>query len=120
MPIELANDEITEYNRIQIKCMKKCSDIVDLGSLNEHLSVCGLEYCLNKNLCNKYAKFIIKKKKYCSQFCFDFIEMRGKNEKNKFKIFQLIKKYKLTKNKMNIKFFEPENNNMEDGYELEE
>lgn len=120
MPIELDSEDIYKYQKIKIRCDKRCSNIITLGNLNEHLSVCGLENCSNHSICKKFGKFIIKGQKYCSEFCFEFIKIKSQKEKDKFKIFKLIKKYKLTKNKIKIKFFDPESDHIEEGYELEE
>jgi predicted nucleic acid-binding Zn ribbon protein len=120
MPIDLDGVQVQEYNRIQIQCSKNCTQIISLGILNEHLSVCGLENCTNFEKCKSFGKFIIGGEKYCSEFCYLFRQAETKKIKNKVMIFDLIKKYKLLKNKMIINFFDSEKDFMEDGYLLEE
>lgn len=120
MPIELDASELKDYHRINIRCNKKCSNIISLGHLNEHLSVCGLDNCSNFSRCQKISKFIIEGRKYCSQFCFEFCKMQEQDVRDRAELFHLIRKYKLIRDKMTIKFFTPENDETQDGYYTEE
>ena len=120
IPIDLEQPQLQEYNSIKIQCFKNCSQIVPLGTLSDHLSVCGLENCHNHATCGTIAKYVIEGSKYCSDFCFVFSQMRANKERNRIQVFDLIRKYKLLKDKMRINFFSEETDFTEDGYVCEE
>ena len=118
--IELEGDEIQEYYKIQVKCNKKCETVVPLEMLNDHLSVCGLGFCENHKLCSSHAKFEFSKRKFCSQACYNFIQMKDDDVRNQKAIFHFIRSFKLNKNKMKLDFLREENDYFQEGYVLEE
>lgn len=112
----LVNEELIQYNNIQIKCSKKCGAHMSLGVLNAHMAVCGLGKCFNHVKCSKNAKFLIRGNKTCSEFCVEFCEMKKADVRDKKKILELIHMYKLFKNHMRVRFNDQRSGEMPRGY----